>query len=271
MSLLNKSIPLFLGLVLLSTPLFAETLSIPGTGDGTAVLEAIGAAFSLQNPGVKVLLPPSTDENGGIKGSGGGIKAAGTDRTLLARVARGIKSKEEHYGLSYLAYAKVPATFFVTPDVPLEYLTSKQICAIYSGKLINWTAVGGPDQPITVIRREEGDSTLTVLLKSFPGFDKITITDRAITVNKTPEVFQVMHQKKFAIAFGPYDVAKNSEERILKIDGRDPTFSGYPSVTTLGLVYKKERLTPTASKFLEFATSHEANLPIIVAGGIPLN
>ena len=269
--LVNKRLWLFLILSLLAMPAMAETISIPGTGDGTAVLKAVAAAFSLQHPGVKIELPTSDNRNGGIKGSGGGIKAAGTDRTLLARVAREIKSKEAHYGLSYLPYAKIPATFFVTPDVPVEYLSHHQICDIYSGKLINWAAVGGPDQPITVIRREEGDSTLSVLRKSFPGFDQIKITDKALLIKKTPEVFQVMREKKFAIAFGPYDVAKNSDVQILKIDGRSPTFSGYPSMTTLGLVYKKEKLTPTAKQFLDFAISHEANLAIIVAGGIPLN
>lgn len=260
-----------LSVLLLPAPLLAETLSIPGTGDGTAVLSALGAAFTLKYPEIKVEIPESTHKNGGIKGSGGGIKAAATGRAVLARVARGIKAKEEHYGLSYKAFAKVPAVFFTTPDVPIEYLSSAQICDIYSGKIRNWNEVGGPDLAIRVVRREEGDSTLSVLRKSFPGFDRIKITPKAETATTTPMIFRLMTRENRAIGFGPYDEAKNSNLHIVKIDGRSPTFSGYPSVTTLGLVYQEQGLTAAAKKFIEFATSSAANLPIIAAGGIPAN
>lgn len=251
--------------------LLAETLSIPGTGDGTAVLKAVAAAFEMQNPGVSIEVPKSTTENGGIKGSGGGVKAAGTGVAIIARVARGIKAKEEKYGLTYTPFAKVPATFFTSVSNPVEYLSAEQVCDIFSGKIVNWKEVGGPDKAIQVIRREDGDSTLSVLTKSFPGFDKISITDAALTANKTPELFAMMAKHDNAIGFGPYDVAKNAKVRIIKVNGREPTFPGYPSVTTLGFVYQEKNLTPTAKNFLAFALSTKANLPIIVAGGIPEN
>ncbi len=262
----NKRLSVAACLFVLLSPavLLAETLSIPGTGDGTAVLRALGAAFSLQNPDVKIEVPPSI-------GSGGGVKAAGQGEAVLARVARGIKSKEQKYGLSYKAYAKVPAVFFTTRDVPIEYLSTQQICDVYSGKISNWQQLGGPNQPIQVIRREDGDSTLSVLIKSFPGFDKIKITDKALIAHTTPGTFGLMNKTDFSIGFGPYDVAKNSNMQIIKVDGRDPTFSGYPSVTTLGFVYQKKSLTSAAQKFLDYSTSSQANLPIIVAGGIPIN
>jgi len=250
--------------LLLPAPLLAETLTIPGTGDGTAVLKAMAAAFNMQNPGSQIEVPQSI-------GSSGGIKAAGKGEAVLARIARAIKDKEQGYGLSYQPFAKVPSVFFTTKDVPIEYLSATQICDIYSGKINNWKQVGGPDTEIHVVRREDGDSTLSQLTKSFPGFDKIKITDRALTAHKTPEMFSLMQQQENAIGFGPYDVAKNSEVQIIKVDGRDPTFSGYPSVTTLAFVYQEKNLTPTARKFLEFSSSNAANLPIIVAGGIPIN
>jgi hypothetical protein len=80
-----------------------------------------------------------------------------------------------------------------------------------------------------------------------------------------------MKKEDRAIGFGPYDVAKNSDVQILKIDGRDPTFSGYPSVTTLAFVFQEKNLTAAAKKFLSYVTSNSANLPIIAAGGIPIN
>lgn len=250
--------------LLLPAALRAETLSIPGTGDGTAVLRALAAVFSQQNPAIQVEVPKSI-------GSSGGIKAAASGEAVLARVARAIKPKEEHYGLNIQPFAKIPAVFFTTSDIPIQYLSSQQICDIYSGIIDNWKQVGGPDLEIRVIRREEGDSTLSVLRQSFPGFAVLKITDRALVAHKTPEVFSLMNHKNQAIGFGPYDVAKNSGVQIIKVDGRDPTFAGYPSVTTLSFVYQQKNLTPAANKFLQFASSPAANLPIIAAGGIPLN
>lgn len=122
-----------------------------------------------------------------------------------------------------------------------------------------------------MIRREESDSTLSVLKKSFPGFDKLKITDRAQTALSTPITFILMNKHGNAIRFGPYDVTKNSDVQIIKVDGRDPIFSGYPSVTTLAFVYREKNLTPIARKFIDFATSMKASLPIIVTGGLPLN
>jgi phosphate transport system substrate-binding protein len=251
-------------LLLLPTPLLAETLTIPGTGDGTAILRALAAAFHMQNPGLQIEIPDSI-------GSSGGIKVAGKGEAVLARVARKLNAKEQSIGLSYRAFAKVPAVFFITKDIPIEYLSSAQICDIYRGKINNWQQVGGPDLPIRVVRREEGDSTLSVLRQSFPGFAQIEITAGALTATKTPEMFNLMTKENQAIGFGPYDLAENSPVRIVKVDGRGPTFSDYPSVTTLAFVYLEPGLTASARKFLDFATSTSANLPIIAAGGIPIN
>lgn len=263
LSIKSYTVLICLILLLLPTSVLAETLTIPGTGDGVSVLTAVAAAFTKQNPGSVINVPESI-------GSSGGIKAAGKGDAILARVARGLKQKEDQYGLTYRPFATVPAVFFISMDISIDYLSSQQICDIYSGKISNWEQVGGPDLPIIVIRREENDSTLAVLRASFPGFDQIKITDNAMLAKSTPEIFRMTNTEKHAIGFGPYDVAKNSPVRTIKVDGRAPTFSGYPSVTTLAFVFQQKKLTPIATKFLEFATSKEANLAIIVASGIPI-
>lgn len=63
------------------SPTAAEVLEIVGTGDGVAVLHKLGAAFTTQHPGVEVQVPKSI-------GSGGAMKAVGTDKNVLGRVAR---------------------------------------------------------------------------------------------------------------------------------------------------------------------------------------
>ena len=247
----------------LSHPVMGEEISIVGTGDGVTVLKAIANAFNQQNPGVTVVVPKSI-------GSGGGIKSVGNDKNIIGRVARGIKDKEKRYGLRYVPYAKIPTVFFVNKSVGITVLTTEQVCNIYSGKVTNWKEVGGNDARIRVVRREEGDSSLTVLLTSFPGFRNISITSGSKTAYSTPENISVVENKADTIGFGPYDVAKNAQVDILTINGKKATDAGYPTAVTLALIFKEKNYRGNIKKFVEFATSANVHDAIKGAGGMPI-
>lgn len=241
----------------------AEELNIVGTGSGSAVLEAIGEAFSAQHPGVTVLVPKSI-------GSGGAIREVGAGNLVLGREARTIKEKEKGYGLSYLPYAKNPIVFFVNPSVTVTNLTPEQACGIYSGAITNWSEVGGQDTKIRVIRREDGDSSLEVLVETVPGFKDITLTDKSKTTLSDPETIEFCAGKADTIAFGTYANARNAKVKILTVNGQAPTDPGYPYVGTLALVFKEANRQGTVAKFLDFIASPAAADPIRRAGATPL-
>ena len=246
-----------------SHPVMGEEISIVGTGDGVAVLKAIANAFTQENPGATVLIPKSI-------GSGGGIKSVGKDKNIIGRVARGIKDKEKHYGLRYVPFARVPTVFFVNKSVGITGLTTGQVCDIYSGRVTNWKEVGGKDARIRVVRREDGDSSLKVLLKSFPGFKDMSITPKSKIAYNTPENTSTVENRADTIGFGPYDVAKNANVDILTINGKKATDAGYPSAGTLALIFKEKNYQGNIKKFGEFATSANAHDAIKGAGGMPL-
>jgi len=120
-----------------------------------------------------------------------------------------------------------------------------------------------------VVRREDGDSSLSVLKKTFPGFGDIEITPKSKEVLNTTENFATVEATDGAIGFGPYSGAMVADVSILTIGGLaagDPT---YPSVTTLGLVFKESGKTGNVQKFLEFVTSPAAHDSIKSAFGFP--
>ncbi len=241
----------------------AEDITIVGTGSGAAILKAVGDSFCQKVDGVTVNVPKSI-------GSGGGIKAVGTDQEVIGRVARQIKDKEKHYGLTYTPIVKMPIAFFVNKGVGIKGLSAQQVCGIYSGKIKNWNEVGGKDAKIRVIRREKGDSSLSVLLKSFPGFKDITITDRSKTTLSDPETCELCEKKAYTIAFGPYANARTRSVDILEINGKKATDADYASVGILALVFKEENKKGVIDEFVAFATSSAAHDAIQRAGGVPL-
>src|SRR3954451_2197678 len=152
----------------------AGTLTIPGTGDGIEILNAVGAAFTADNPGTLVIVPPSI-------GSGGAIVAVSGDREVLGRVARPLSDAEKAQGLVFTPIVKIPSAIFVHPSAKIASLTSKQLGDIYAGTISNWNEVGGPDLRIKVVRREDADSTLGVLRASMPGWKDLALTPKSKT------------------------------------------------------------------------------------------
>lgn len=240
----------------------AEDVTIVGTGDGVAILKNIGEAFSKANGG-KINVPDSI-------GSGGGIKAVGSDEAKIARVARKLKDKEAPLGLSYTAFATIPTVFCVNSEVGVDNLSAKQVTDIYAGVITDWKDVGGKSEPIRIVRREDGDSSLEALQKSFPGFKDITITDKAKTAMKTSEMVEIVTGKAGTIGFGPLDVAQEHKMKVVKIDGKAPTDPGYPTAITMAFVYKEANNTGSLKQFVEFATSSAAHEAISQKGGIPI-
>ena len=173
---------IIIGLVLVllcSSSVSAEEITIVGTGSGPPILKAIAREFMLQYPEVKIHVPRSI-------GSGGGIKAVGNDEFKLARVARKIKENEKRYGLTYIPVAKMPIVFYANSNVMVRNLSTAQILKIFRGDIFNWQQVGGQDARIRVVRRQDGDSSLSVLQKLFPGFQDIEFTPAAKTTYSDP-------------------------------------------------------------------------------------
>ena len=241
----------------------AEVITIVGTGSGPSILKEIGKAFNKQNPRIDIVVPRSI-------GSGGGIKAVGKDEYLLARVAREIKPNEKKYNLVYTPIARVPIVFYTNPSVQVKNLSHEQICKIYSGKIFNWQQVGGHKARIRMITRQEGDSSLSVLLKSFPGFKETSVSTLAKTTFSDPETIETVESFSDTIAYGAYSDVKNRNLIVPDIDNVSPTDTSYPYFGVLALVYKEIQKKGSIKKFIDFATSPLAVEAIKRSGGLPV-
>lgn len=243
----------------------AETrrLDIVGTGDGIDVLRVIAASFMQQEGSAQVEVPPSI-------GSGGGIAAVGSGKAILGRVARRLTDAEAASGMVYKAIARLPSAFIVHPGCGVSAVTSDQLVAIYSGRLANWKELGGADMRIRVVRREDQDSTLTVLRASMPGWHDLEITEKSKTATTTQEAIETVRDVQGAIGFGPFSRPLEQGLTVLRVDGHYPTDADYPSGVVLALIYLNTLQDPDALAFLRFADTQKAADVITSLGSLPV-
>ena len=128
----------------------AEELTIVGTGDGMPVFQALGSAFSSENPDTKIIVPQSIH-------SSDGIREVGIGNAVLGRIARPLKGDEKELGIRVIPVFRQPAVFYAHRSVKVKNLSTDQLAKIFSGEVTNWGAVGGQNLRIRVVRREEVD------------------------------------------------------------------------------------------------------------------
>ena len=252
-------------MVLLSAVLSigAEEINVVGTGAGMDILKEIASDFMKSNPGVTVNVPASI-------GSGGGYRAVGKDQERIGRVARGIKESEKAYGLTYVEIAKIPVVFFVHPSVSVRDLTETQIADIYTGKYSNWRELGGDDLPIVIVRRENGDSSLDVLIDKISGFKEANITKKAVTQYNNQENVQYIEKTPGSIGFGTVADAIGYRVSVVLLNGVHPSNASYKYLGVLALIYKNQNFSGGLKAFVDFAASPKARNAIVRTEGIPV-
>lgn len=141
------------------------TGSIENKGSDTIVNLALAWAEEYQtlHPGIRLSV------TGG--GSGTGIAALINGTVDIANASRQIKEEER---ASALANGADPVEFVIARDAiavivhldnPVDQLTLAQISDIYSGKINNWSEVGGENRPIVRLSRETNSGTHVYFLE----------------------------------------------------------------------------------------------------------
>ena len=242
----------------------SRELVIVGTGSGVSLLNSVGRVFTQQNPQIIISVPESI-------GSGGGIRAVGNDEYVLGRIARDINSREKKYGLKQVLFAKIPIVFFVNARVPIWDISPEQACGIYNGTIRRWEDICEGKGRIRVIRRQDGDSSLLVLLRTLPGFNDITLTLRSKTTFTDQATIEECINQKSSIAFGTWaDVKDKIHVRALKLAGINPVDHEYPCLSPHYLIYKEKNYDGDLKKFVDFISLDSVKKTIIDSGGLPM-
>jgi len=131
------------------------------TVDGSTTVGPIAKAFAefymKQHPGVNITVSES--------GSGNGAKSLINGSCQVATMSRIMKQNEYEAAVhsEVLPISHVVAldgiAMIVHPSNPVKALTMEQVKRIYTGKIKNWSQLGGPNVPIVIISRDTNSGT----------------------------------------------------------------------------------------------------------------
>ena len=238
------------------------TVSTDGSTSMEKVIGALGESFMEANKGTTFTYNPT--------GSGSGIQAVSEGRCDIGLASRSLKDDEKAGGLQETVLAYDGIAIIVSPENPVSDLSVEQIAKIYTGEITNWKDVGGNDADIVLIGREAGSGTRD-------GFESITDTKDKCQyrqeLTSTGDVITAVSQNPNAIGYASLSAVKDSV-KALTVGGVAPTEAtvkdgSYVVQRPFVLVTKDgTKLSDTAQKFFDFATSADAVSIINQAGAV---
>lgn len=243
----------------------AEDIEVAGSTTVQPLAERLAEAYEEINPSVRISI------QGG--GSSVGVRSAADGTVDIGAASREVKESEmaENPGLVIHTIAKDGIAIATHPGIPVNQLTLEEIRAIFSGEITRWSEVGGPEEMITVVAREEGSGTRA-------AFEDMVMDDALIdlgaillpsngavrtTVSTTPNSIAFL-------SFGYIDSSVNA----LAVNGVDATvenaLSGeYPVVRPLNMITNGQP-SGSAAEWLEFIMSESGQAIVVDEGYIPV-
>ena len=157
----------------------------------------------------------------------------------------------------------------VNPANQVTDLTLEELKSIYQGKITNWSEVGGSDEAITLVNREEGSGTRGAFEELVMGKD--AITDKAVVQNSTGAVKTIIETDKNAIGYISLAVV-DDKVKTVKIEGTEATvdniISGQYKISRPFIYITAEEPQGLTKAFLDFALSGEGQAIIVEEGAI---
>jgi phosphate transport system substrate-binding protein len=165
------------------------------------------------------------------------------------------------------------------PENPVDTLTINQLRDIYSGKITNWSAVGGNDASIAVHNRIEGTGTREVFEERLFGDDVPTAPVNAKITGNSIEMAASVNANPNGIGFVGYAFQRGAKPLTLinecGISMTPDTFSAraeeYALQRFLYLYNREDTLDQKSADFVNYVTSDAADQVITKAGFIDLS
>jgi phosphate transport system substrate-binding protein len=271
---MKKTTTLALLTAALTVPAFAKAITVRGSDTMVIMNARLAEEFMKSSPGSTIQV------TGG--GSGVGIAALLNGTVEIAASSRPIRTsevdrlKQRFATLGHtVAIAKDGLAVYVNDRNPIRELSLQQIQEIYTGKITNWSQVGGPSAPIILYSRENSSGTYVYFKDNvLRGKD---YSPRAQTLQGTAAVVNAVAKDPNGIGYGGAAYGKGirfvSVKRETNSPGYQPTLENvrtnqYPISRNL-YFYLRNAPKGETKKFIDWILSPAGQQIVTQVGYFP--
>jgi phosphate transport system substrate-binding protein len=236
-------------------------LQLAGSTTVQPLAEKLAEAFMAMNPDLVIEI------QGG--GSSVGVTSAGEGTVDIGNASRAVKDSEfeKFPSLQVFTIAYDGIAIVTHPETKLTSLSVEQVRNIFAGEITNFSEVGGPDVPITVVSREEGSGTraafeeLVMEYKDEAGEKQSkVITEKALLQQSNGQVRTTVATTPNSVGYLSFGFLDESTTPV-PIDGVEPSVANvkngsYPIFRPLNMLTNGEP-NELAQAFLDFILSED--------------
>jgi phosphate transport system substrate-binding protein len=223
-------------------------------------------------------------------GSGTGLASLINKTVDIANASRQIKDEEvaeaKKNGVDPVEHviARDAIAVIVNPENPVSQLTLQQISDMYSGKISNWSEVGGEDRPIVRLSRETNSGThvyfLETVLRLGDKEDKTLFSMDTLLLPSSEGIIAEVRQNPNAIGYDGLGYVPKDLKMIAIAEEAGGAYV-LPSIPTVNdktypiardlYMYTNGEPTGIVKEYLDWITSPEAQQIVANLGFVPVN
>ncbi len=151
---------------------------------------------------------------------------------------------------------------------PVKRLSMTQLADIYSGKVLNWTEVGGEDAPITVYLQDDGEGFGDVFVTEVVSAMGSSLSEKVLRHTSVSSLTRAVAEDPFGIGITSYSHIGNAEVVTLsgncgfEVAATPITIKAedYPLTAPMYLYLPARRLPRLGREFLSYLRSEAAQL-----------
>jgi phosphate transport system substrate-binding protein len=191
------------------------------------------------------------------------------------------KAYEQGLTFNMVPIGKEAFVFFVNTHNRVSNLSTEQIRGIYSGRINNWSELGGKNRVIKIYQRPKNTGSQT-MLESIMGEEKIIepLTEEVLTfmldiITETAVYRNYNNAIGYSFLFYATEMVQNNQIKLLSVNGIYPSretiqSNEYPYSDVFYAITTNTE-NENVSKFIEWILSEQGQYLVAKTGYVPIN
>ena len=225
-------------------------------------------------------IDPSAELSYDAQGSTMGIQGVLNGIFDLGGSSRALLPSEKEQGATSTTVALDGLAVIVNESVPIDDISIEDLAAVFVGEIRNWSRLGGPDEEIVIVNRDEASGTLgafrELVLQEVYG-DDARFVRRALVTESNGNMATMVTQTPYSIGYASLNTIPRVEEeggKALTVNGiedtRETVMTGeYPITRPLNLIHYGEP-SEDGQVFIDFLLSERGQQVIREARFLPI-